>query len=275
MFRRRRRDEQSREPRPDNTAAESAEPEATSAADPSEGSGPADRPNGPYDSTEVDLDTIRTERIDLGGLLIRGVEGMKIQLQVDKRSGRGTSVLLAVGEAAVQLVAVAAPRSSGLWEQTRLQITTDAQRRGGSAQEGTGPFGTEVRLVIPVTTKDGKKGAQPSRVSGIDGPRWMVRATFLGKAITDAAAFQRLVDVVRQVVVVRGDTPMPPGEVIALQPPGRKEADTDVEAESDVEADDVEADDDAADDVEADDDAGPTITDAEAGPDPEQSEPER
>jgi hypothetical protein len=181
-----------------------------------------DRSGGPYDASEVDLEKAREGRIDLGGLLVKGVEGMKIQLQVDKRSGRGTSALLAVGEAAVQLVAVAAPRSSGLWEQTRLQIAEDAKRRGGSAQEGTGPFGTEVRLVVPVTTKDGKQGHQPSRISGIDGPRWMLRATFLGKAISDAAAFQRLVEVTRQVVVVRGDTPMPPGEIISLTPPSRE-----------------------------------------------------
>jgi hypothetical protein len=215
VFRRRRRHDD------DVARPDPAEPgEAATAPQPVD----PERQGGPFDAAEVDLAQVRTDRIDLGGLLIRGVEGMKIQLQADKRSGRGTSVLLGVGDAAVQLVAVAAPRSSGLWEQTRLQIAEDAKRRGGTVQEGSGPFGTEVRVVVPVKTQDGKQGHQPSRISGIDGPRWMLRATFLGKAITDAATFQRLAELVRQVVVVRGDGPMPPGEVIALRPPERQEA---------------------------------------------------
>jgi hypothetical protein len=170
--------------------------------------GETDRPgrrNGPFDASEIGLDEARSSRIDLGGLLVKGIEGMKIQLQVDKRTGRGTSALLAVEDAAVQLVAVAAPRSSGMWEQTRLEITADAQRRGGTVQEGSGPFGTEVRVVLPVKTQDGRQGRQASRISGIDGPRWMLRATFLGKAITDASAFQRLVELVRDVVGSRAD----------------------------------------------------------------------
>ncbi|MGH9217053.1 MAG: DUF3710 domain-containing protein, partial [Acidimicrobiales bacterium] len=55
------------------------------------------------------------------------------------------------------------------------------------------------------------------------GPRWMLRATFLGKATTDAHVFARLVQVVRDVVVVRGDRPMAPGDVIAVTAPTQPE----------------------------------------------------
>ncbi|AYY13426.1 DUF3710 domain-containing protein [Actinobacteria bacterium YIM 96077] len=253
MFRRRRRDDR-------DEGSETAEDEETAAA--SEPADPA-RADGPFDAAEVDIEEARRTRIDLGGLLIKGVEGMKIQLQMDKRSGRGSSALLAVGDAAVQLVAVAAPRSSGMWEQTRLQIAEDAKRRGGNVQEGSGPFGTEVRMVVPVTTKDGKQGHQPSRVSGIDGPRWMLRATFLGKAINDATAFQNLVDVVRQVVVVRGEGPMPPGEVITLTPPARREASDEVATVTDS---------DAASDAEA---AAPSVAGAASDDDVDDPEQER
>lgn len=241
MFRRRRR--QSENPEPQDTAAAAEQQDATQAPDQGEPAGQTDRAGGPFDAAEVDLDEVRRDHVDLGGMLIKVVQGMKVQIQVDKRTGRGTSAFLGLGEAAVQLVAVAAPRSSGMWEQTRLQIAEDAKRRGGQAQEGSGPFGTEVRLVVPVTTKDGKQGHQPSRVSGIDGPRWMLRATFLGKAISDAAQFQRLVDLVRQVVVVRGEAPMPPGEVIPLTPPARAEG---VQASDEAETPDLGARDEAA-----------------------------
>lgn len=108
-----------------------------------------------------------------------------------------------------------------MWEQTRIGIIEDAKRRGGQAEEADGPFGTELRVLLPNTNSEGKKVVQPSRVTGIDGPRWMLRATFIGAATTDATAFARLVEVVRGVVVVRGDRPMPPGDVISLSPPAR------------------------------------------------------
>lgn len=221
MFRRGKKGAHQAQARP--VQPDAAEAEAfnrrTTTAEGLEETGKTPRPDGPWDATEVELDQARSERIDLGALLIPRVQGMRMQLQLDKRTNKSTSALLQIEKAAVQLIVMAAPRSSGRWEQTRLQIVEDAKRRGGKAEEANGPFGTEVRAVVPVTTQDGKQARQASRVSGIDGPRWMLRATFVGTATTDTAAFQQLVDVVRDIVVVRGDSPMPPGDVITLQAP--------------------------------------------------------
>ncbi len=60
--------------------------------------------------------------------------------------------------------------------------------------------------------------AVPVRMVGIDGPRWLLRATFLGAA-ADPAKAQPLEDVLRQVVVVRGNEPLPVGEPVPLQLP--------------------------------------------------------
>ncbi len=219
IFRRRGRDEREPEQAPPATEPEDESGDAAATGSMDESAGRVPRHNGPYDASEVDLEQARADRIDLGGLLIRRVEGMQLQLQVDEKSGRPAGVMVVLGDAAVQMIPVAAPRSSGLWDQTRLQIAADAQRRGGTAEEAAGPFGTEIRIVLPVTTQDGKKAVQPSRIAGIDGPRWMLRATFLGAATNNPEAFGRLVQVVRDTVVVRGDNPMPPGELIALRPP--------------------------------------------------------
>ncbi len=221
MFRRRARAEN--EP-PDPAAAD---PDAGPAAETPPGKTP--RPNGPFDESELGPEEARAGRLDLGGLLLRTGADMKVQLQVDEKSGKPTSALVVMGDAAVQLIPVAAPRSSGLWEQTRLQIATDARRRGGTVEEADGPFGTEMRIVLPVTTADGKKAVQPSRITGIDGPRWMLRATFLGGATTRPDAFARLVQVVRDTVVVRGHAPMAPGDLIPLRTPQREEPDQPVD----------------------------------------------
>lgn len=218
MFRRRRRGEPQQAS--DEAAAETTQPRAEETEGPDEPDRPA-RPDGPFDASEVDLEEARADRVDLGGLLVRAGEGMKLQLQVDKKTNRATSVLVVADNAAVQLMAVAAPRSSGMWETTMLQVATDAQRRGGTAEQAAGPFGTEVRIVLPATTQDGKKAVQPSRVAGIDGPRWMLRATFLGTATNDPEVFARMVRVVRDTVVIRGSAPMAPGDLIPLHPPER------------------------------------------------------
>lgn len=227
MFRR-------REHAQDESRAHGEPPAAEAAREPSpeESAGKTPRPNGPLDESEIDLEQARSGRVDLGSLLIRRGEGMKLQLQVDEKSGNATSAMVVMGDAAVQLIPVAAPRSSGMWDQTREQIIADAQRRGGTAEEASGPFGTEIRIVLPVTTADGKKGVQPSRITGIDGPRWMLRVTFLGSATTKPDVFARLVQVVRDTVVVRGQAPMPPGDLIPLRPPRQPEADAEAGSES-------------------------------------------
>ncbi|PZF79207.1 DUF3710 domain-containing protein [Jiangella anatolica] len=217
MWGRRRRDGDEDEPEVEETTKASSAPGVGESGESDDAK--SDRSGGPFDESEVELDDARKGRVDLGGLLVQAAPGMKLQLQVDQRTGNATSAVLAIDDAAVQLIAVAAPRSSGLWAQTRLQIGEDAKRRGGRAEEAPGPFGTEMRLVVPVQAPDGKQVLQPSRVSAIDGPRWMLRATFLGKATNDAATFQRFVELVKQTVVIRGQAPMAPGDVIVLKPP--------------------------------------------------------
>jgi Protein of unknown function (DUF3710) len=218
VFRRRKRADEDEDTGPVESAA--AQPDAPFEEAVDEAAKPA-RPDGPWDVSEVDRDDpqVMANRLDLGALLVRGVPNMQLQVQVDQATNRVQSVLLVLGDAAVQLLAVAAPRSEAMWSETREQIAQDAQRRGGTAQEADGPLGPELRVVVPVTTPDGKQGKQPSRMVGIDGPRWLLRATFLGRAAVEQEPFEALSKVVRDLIVVRGDNPMPPGDLIPLQLP--------------------------------------------------------
>lgn len=221
MFRRRRRDDA--DPTTDPEATTDAEEASDDPAKAGAGStAPASgRADGPYDSTEVDLEDEAelAGRVDLGGLLIRGQDGMALQLQVEEGTEQVQAALVVIEDSAVQLLAVAAPRSSGLWAETREEITADATAQGATVEEAEGPFGTELRILLPVVLPDGEEGVQPSRVIGIDGRRWMLRATFLGRATLEDDAFDALAGVVRDVVVVRGDAPMAPGDLIALRLP--------------------------------------------------------
>lgn len=174
---------------------------------------------GPYDSREVGEDEDGVGRVDLGSLRVAPVEGVELRLQADQASGAVASVLLAAEGAGLELRAFAAPKSGGLWEELRREIAADATRQGGTASEEEGEHGAELRLLVPITLPDGRKGRQASRIVGVEGPRWFLRGTFLGRAAQEPSADGVLEQAFRQVVVVRGQAAMPPRDQLPLRLP--------------------------------------------------------
>ena len=177
------------------------------------------RAAGPWDASEVSVDADDPTLVDLGGLLVRGRSGLELRLQVDESSKEVVAVLLVGAEGAVELRPFAAPRKSDIWDDVRKQIAAETARRGGTATEADGPFGKELRVVMPVTTPEGQSATQPSRVLGISGPRWLLRATLLGRPAMEPDAQSEIIDALREVVVVRGAAAMSPGEPLPLVMP--------------------------------------------------------
>jgi hypothetical protein len=187
---------------------------------------PEGRSAGPFDSSEVDPSELEAEdRIDLGALVITGMPGMELRLQVDEQSGDVQAILLVLEDSALELRAFAAPKTSGIWSEVRREIAAEATRMGGTASETDGPFGTELVLVVPVEDPDGQIFSQTSRVIGVDGPRWLLRATVLGRAAVEPDAAPPMEQSLRNVIVVRGSEPMAPRESLSLRlPPGTQPA---------------------------------------------------
>ncbi len=180
---------------------------------------PGPRGHGPWDVSEVTLDEDDESRIDLGGLILTGRPGLEVQLQVDQASGQVMGVVLAGQEGAVELRAFAAPRNGDIWADLRRSIAADVAQHGGTADETEGPWGPELRVVLPVTMPDGGKGSQPSRVLGIPGPRWLLRATLFGKPALEPADDGEVESALRDVVVVRGGNPLAPGDPLPMTVP--------------------------------------------------------
>jgi hypothetical protein len=180
---------------------------------------PASAATGPFDAAEVDLDD-DPSRVDLGSLVLKAGPGLELQLQVDEASQLVTAVMLVSETGAVELRPFAAPRHEGIWDDVRREIAAEATRRGGTASEMAGEYGKELRIVAPVTGPGGQQLRQPSRVVGIEGPRWMLRVTFLGSAATDPDPEGVLEQAMRDVVVVRGSAPIPPRAPLPLRMPG-------------------------------------------------------
>lgn len=193
---------------------------SSSAAASEAGTGAGARAEGPWDSAEVDLDEQDSTRVDLGGLLVKGRPGLELRLQVDEASQQVAAVLLVGSEGAVELRPFAAPRNADIWSDIRKQIAAETARRGGTATEAEGPFGPELQVSMPAKTPDGQAATQPSRVLGISGPRWLLRATFLGRPAVSPQEDGDLESALRDVVVVRGSAPMAPGDPLPLVMPG-------------------------------------------------------
>lgn len=167
---------------------------------------------GPWDAGDVEIG----KRLDAGSLWIPLVPGASLQFTLDRRRKTVLGVVYAKNGSALQLQAFAAPRSRGIWDEVRRDMQTSIAKQGGSSQEATGPFGDELRARMPIPNS---KDFSPHRFLGIDGPRWLLRATIYGKAGADDAAAEELIDIIKDVVVDRGQTPHPPRELLPLEIP--------------------------------------------------------
>lgn len=172
---------------------------------------------GPYDVDELPDDGLA--RLDLGSLLVAPLPDRELRVQVDEKSGAVRAVLLATDAGALELRAFAAPRNGDLWSDIRPQIAADAARRGGTATEREGRFGTELVCEVRMTRADGQTGTQTSRVIGVNGPRWLLRATFLGEPAREPDTAQDWEAAIEQLAVRRGAHAMPVGEQLPLSLP--------------------------------------------------------
>ncbi|MEJ6507208.1 MAG: DUF3710 domain-containing protein [Microbacteriaceae bacterium] len=179
-------------------------------------SAPADRATaGPLDEGEAGA--IKPS-VDLGSLRIEPKRGMQLRLEVDKANNRVVAVTLEYLGSTLQLQPFAAPRTSGLWHSIRAQIMDQIVKQGGKAKEHEGVFGPEVIASVPVQAK-GAFSTRGVRFVGIDGPRWFLRGVIGGLAVKDPEAAETIHQMIRNVVVVRGVTPMPPRDLLPLRRP--------------------------------------------------------
>ena len=197
------------------------------------------RDEGPWDIDEVeDLDSDADgPRIDLGAMVLTGVPGSELRLQVAEDTQQIVSAMLVIEStlpgpdgtggqpvtSALELGAYAAPRSGGFWSELREEISDSAIEAGGSATLHEGPFGVELFRLFPVTTPNGEEGYQPSKMWVAEGPRWLLRGIVYGQAAIeesdDSPVVTDVVAAFRKVVVRRGDEPMAPGDLLPLNMP--------------------------------------------------------
>jgi len=204
---------------------ESAVEDGPPAADTDEQAGDtrsaAPRAQGPWDASEVPVDEGDETRAHLGSLSVQGSPDVELRLQVDEASGDVAAVMLVAADGAMELRAFAAPRHEDIWQDIRPRLAQEAERRGGSAADVEGPYGPALHMVVPAETPDGQQVGQPSTVLGIAGPRWLLRVSMFGRPAAQWQPDAPLERALRNVVVIRGDAPMAPGDPLPLVLPAQ------------------------------------------------------
>ena len=140
---------------------------------------------GPWDVSDIDLED-GVERVDLGGLLLAPSPGHELRLQVDEATQEVQSVLIAGRRGRSRAEAVRGPAQ-------RRPVGRDqaADRRGHRPQgrQGRGarrrPRHRARRLGPGAGGRGQDRPSRLSRIVGVNGPRWLLRATFLGSPATN------------------------------------------------------------------------------------------
>jgi uncharacterized protein DUF3710 len=167
------------------------------------------RESGPWDADEPHPEA---DRIDLGGLRLPHNPDFDVRLA--SLGDQHVGVVVLYDESSLQLQALAAPRSSGLWDEIKSKILGQAKH----LEEQEGPFGSELTGEMKA---DGE--SRPARYIGIDGPRWFLLAVISGKAAADETVAAPYIDFIKDVVVVRGEEPMAREEPISLRRPNEQQ----------------------------------------------------
>ena len=181
----------------------------------------AETGTGPWDAADAPDRPGSVGRIDLGSLRVPAVDGMQIRLENPGGAGQEISAaVLVLSGSTLELRAFAAPRTIGIWDELREDITAELTRAGARFEVEDGEHGPEILAHVPVRTPDGREGTVAARFIGVDGPRWFLRGVISGAAVLgDDKAAASVEEVFRTVVVDRGDDPRPPRELLPMTLP--------------------------------------------------------
>ncbi|RSX54206.1 hypothetical protein D2E25_0514 [Bifidobacterium goeldii] len=194
----------------EHTEDAAPEPETpTTPTDTYEGRGETYGPWDVNDENAPDYD----DYLDLGSYYLPFLQGIELRIKANRSTQQVLGSTITYGSSSLEIEAFAAPKTMGLWDDVRA----DLLEANKNATEQPGVFGTE--LALPVTLKGGK--TLNTRIVAVDGPRWMLRGIFSGKAASDpdSPETQALNKFFADIVVERGEEPLAPRDLIPMHPP--------------------------------------------------------
>src|SRR5699024_6982740 len=163
-----------------------------------------ERPEGPFDISEVDHQDFEKDYMDLGAIKVPVRKNVSYRLEQEQAKQKVFAVSAVHENSTLQIQAFAAPRSGGQWDEIRQEMfDQNKNAKGAKVTTEGGEFGDELLIRIPAELPDGRKGERIARFLGIDGPRWMVRAMIMGKAAVQHEHAAILYDILKNTVIDR------------------------------------------------------------------------
>lgn len=165
--------------------------------------------HGPWDSQDDDV-VDYDDYLDIGALMLPFLKGSQFRLKANGKTGEILGATITYGSSSLELEAFAAPKTLGLWDEVRAELL----KANPKCRQVQGVFGLELELPVKVKGKEFM-----TRVVGIDGPRWMLRGIFSGPAARKGKEKDLLDKYLEDLVVVRGDDPLAPRDLIPMHAP--------------------------------------------------------
>ncbi len=179
-----------------------------------------ERPTGPFDISEVEIQDFSRVYMDLGAIKVPMRKKVSYRLEQEQAKEKVFAVSAVHDKSTLQVQAFAAPHSGGQWDEIRQEMyDQNKSAQGAKVTTEQGEFGNELLIRIPAELPDGRKGERIARFMGIDGPRWMIRAMIMGKAALNHDHAAILYEILKDTVIDRGEQPLPARQMLELTPP--------------------------------------------------------
>ncbi|MEY4366662.1 MAG: hypothetical protein RLZ28_77 [Actinomycetota bacterium] len=175
--------------------------------------------NENLNSGPLDISAVRELKPmhDFGSLRVPNRPDVDIRIEVEQTSQVTTALFVDIANSTIRIQAFAAPRNQELWPEIRATLISSIETQGGKFQEQIGSFGTELLVEVPTLDENNRPVSRRHlRFLGFDGPRWFLRVEVSGAALTDPVASGYADELIRGLVVNRGDSAMPPRDLLPL-----------------------------------------------------------
>jgi hypothetical protein len=171
------------------------------------------QPNrGPWDHADLNAPS---DLVDFGAISFVPNQSVAVRADVEEGSQRIVAISFDFKESILQVQAFASAKGEKLWVEVLNDISDSLTSQNISVERSSGPHGMELTSEFP----SANGGTQRVRLFGFDGDRWLLRGTISGAAIFDQEQREELEDIFRGIVVRRGETPLPPREILPLHLP--------------------------------------------------------
>ena len=135
---------------------------------------------GPWDVDDENVPDY-DEYLDMGSYYLPYLAGLQLRIKANRsHPARCSARPSATARPAWRSRRSRRPKTMGLWDDVRADLL-EANEKPPPKHDGV--FGTELP---PAGRGQGRRKAADTRIVGVDGPRWMLRGIFSGKAATDA-----------------------------------------------------------------------------------------